>query len=287
MQSTRLLAAFALTPGPALAHGGDAPAGSWSPDMISLVLILAGAALYVRGLVRLWGRAGAGRGLSPARAAAFAAGLAVTAGLLVTPFEVLAGKALWAHMIQHCGLMLVAAPLLVAGRPGLASLWAFPPGGRARIGGLGGGPVGTAWRWLTAPFGAWLAYFAMLWLWHVPALHEAALGDDGLHALQHTGFVAASMLLWTALVDRPGAAAVVAVFATLAHSVALSALLTVSDRVWYPAYGGAWGVEGLADQQLAGLIMWVPGCLPLVGAAMWALLGVLRDVEVRARRAGS
>ena len=60
-------------------------------------------------------------------------------------------------------------------------------------------------------------------------LHQATLGSDWVHALQHTGFIAASMLLWTALIERPGAAAVLAVFATLAHSVALSALLTVSE----------------------------------------------------------
>ncbi len=152
---------------------------------------------------------------------------------------------------------------------------------------LGGGAVGAAWRGLTTPFGAWACYFAVLWLWHVPALHQAALADDWIHAGQHAGFIAASMLLWTAILERPGAAAVLAVFATLAHSVALAGLLTVSDRVWFPAYPGAWGIDGLADQQLAGLIMWVPGCLPLVGAALWALLGTLREAETRMRRAAS
>lgn len=252
---------------------------------MALVLITASAGLYVRGLARLWGRAGTGRGVSRGRTGAFAAGLAIAAALLLTPLEGLAGRALWAHMIQHSGLMLVAAPLLILGRPGLAFLWALSPGSRSWLGRLGRGPAGAAWRSLTSPLGAWLAYFAVLWLWHIPAMHQAALADELVHTLQHAAFIAAAMLLWTALIERPGAATVIAVFATLAHSVALAALLTVSNRLWYPAYAGAWGLEGLADQQLAGLIMWVPGCLPLVGAALWALLSTLRDAELRSRRA--
>ena len=274
----------ALMASPAAAHGSGSHAG-WSPDPASLTILVAATAVYVRGLLRLWGRAGAGRGLARLQVGFFAAGIATAAALLVTPFETLAGRALWAHMIQHCGLMLVAAPLIVLSRPGLALLWALPPGGRAGLGRLGAGPAGGVWRSITGPLGGWTIYFAVLWVWHVPALHEAALASEVVHTVQHIAFVAASVLLWTALTERPGAAALVAVFATLAHSVALSALLTVSDRPWYPAYPGAWDIAGLEDQQLAGLIMWVPGCLPLVGAAAWVLLGTLRDAERRARRA--
>lgn len=272
-----------LLAGPALAH---APVGgaAWRPDLWALLGLGAAAALYAGGVARLWRRAGRGRGVAPWRVLSGAAGFALMGVLLVSPFDALATRYLSAHMVQHFGLMLVAAPLVVLGRAGLMALWAVPPRPRLALAWIGRGATGRIWGALTRPAGAWAVYFVILWLWHVPALHQRALSHDGLHALQHISFVAAALIFWTAVLERPRdeghAGALIAVFATALHSAALAALLTTSRSLWYPAYAG-----GLADQQLAGLIMWVPCGAVLIGAALLILVRLLRDAETRARRA--
>ena len=278
--------------GPASAHelGADAP--RWSADPLVVLPLLVSGALYVLGLSRLWLRAGAGRGVPRARVGAFACGFALAGLLLLSPLDAQAERLLSAHIIQHFALMLVAAPLMVLGRPSLMFLWAMPPTLRPALGRLGRGAAGRLWSAATHPLGAWTVYLAALWIWHVPALYQAALTDEALHAAQHASFLVAALLFWISVIERPRvegrAGAFVAVFATAVQSSALAALLTTSRALWYPAYasaGGGWGLTPLEDQQLGGLIMWVPCCALLVGAALAILAGLLRDAEARAARA--
>ena len=273
----RTLLPLLLLATPALAHGGAAQADPTVP------LLLAGGGLYAFGLSRLWGRAGAGRGLPLARVVLFGLGFALTAVLLLSPLDALAERLLAAHMVQHFGLMLVAAPHMVLGRPGLAFLWALPA--RWRGAAVAAHPL----RALVHPLSAWVVYFAVLWLWHAPPLHQAALADPRLHALQHASFLGAALLFWTAVLGVPRgetrALAFGTVFATAVQSCALAALLTTSATVWYPAYPGAFGLSPLEDQQLSGLVMWVPCCAILIGAALSVMAGLLRDTERRAEEA--
>ncbi|TFL18360.1 cytochrome c oxidase assembly protein [Jannaschia formosa] len=272
-----------LSTGPAMAHDGGAAVG---PDLLAAAAILAAGTLYLAGLMRLRRQAGAWRGVTRTRAALFAAGLALAAMLLLSPLDRAADRLLSAHMIQHFGLMLLAAPLLVLGRPGLALLWVLPARWRsvpAR------GPIGALWRVASTPAGAWAVYFVTLWVWHAPPLHQAAVLDLRLHVLQHASFLAAALLFWSAVIEpsrgEGRARALLAVFATAVQSCALAALLTTSRTLWYPVYeGGAWGLSPLQDQQLAGLIMWVPCCAVLVGAAVAIVAALLRDLEARSER---
>jgi cytochrome c oxidase assembly factor CtaG len=122
------------------------------------------------------------------------------------------------------------------------------------------------WQSLTGPFIVFLLHAAALWIWHMPPLYEAALHNQGIHALQHLSFVVTAALFWWSMVHgRYGRAgygvAVLYVFLTAVHSSVLGALMTVAPAVWYPAYetaGSHWTVDVLEDQQLAGLLMWVP-----------------------------
>ena len=273
-----LIATMAATP--AAAHGGGAQSSDPTP-----LLLLAGAGAYAAGLARLRARAGPGRGLTSARVALFSGGLALTGLLLLSPLDALADRLLAAHMVQHFGLMLVAAPLLVLGRPGLAVLWALPAGWRGPLAAAG---ASRGIRALLHPLGAWLVYFAALWIWHAPPLHQAALADERIHALQHASFLGAALLFWTAVLSAPRgegrALAFGTVFATAVQSCALAALLTTSATVWYPAYPGGLGLSPLEDQQLGGLVMWVPCCAILIGAALGLMAGLLRDAERRAER---
>jgi putative membrane protein len=138
-----------------------------------------------------------------------------------------------------------------------------------------------------------------LWVWHVPSLFELALASEGVHTIQHLCFLVTAALFWWGMVHgRYGGAgygiAVLYVFVTSVHSSVLGALMTVSERLWYPSYAGSateWRLDALVDQQLAGLIMWVPsGVIFIVGglALLSAWLGEsARRVALAPRPGGS
>jgi putative membrane protein len=119
---------------------------------------------------------------------------------------------------------------------------------------------------------------AALWVWHLPVLYEAAVLDDRIHLIQHVCFTATAALFWWGLIrgryGRSGyGAAFIYIFATALHSGGLGALLTFSDRPWYELYVQRTpGGDALGDQQLGGVIMWVPAgiVLMLFGLAMFA-----------------
>jgi putative membrane protein len=199
------------------------------------------------------------------------------------------------HMVEHELLMAVAAPLLVLGRPLLVMLWTQSSAGRRRVGGVGTwSPIRRSWTFLTGSLAAFTVHGLALWLWHAPVLFEAALRNEGMHALQHASFLAAGLLYWTSLlrggVVGSGAgrgAAVLSLFATTMHTGILGALLTLGTTPWYAAYGdaaAAWGLTPIEDQQLAGLVMWVPGGFVYTGVALALVTAWLRDSEARTRR---
>jgi cytochrome c oxidase assembly factor CtaG len=156
--------------------------------------------------------------------------------------------------------MAVAAPLLVLRRPLIAFLWALPQPARRDLGSLSrAGSVHRVWLFATSAIVVWTLHAITLWIWHLPALFEAALSSDLAHSLQHVCFLGAALLYWTSLL-RPRhdaesrGAAVISLFATTLHSSILGALLTLGTVAWYPRYNGrsaAWGLTALDDQQLA------------------------------------
>ena len=131
-----------------------------------------------------------------------------------------------------------------------------------------------------APALAWLIHGAAIWAWHAPRLYELALRNDTVHALEHLSFVGTGILLWWGILHGRGArrtayaVGLITVFFTAMHTGVLGALITLSHRLWYPAQASgaaAWGLTPMQDQQLAGLIMWIPGGL-VHGAAALVLL---------------
>ncbi|HUF34570.1 MAG TPA: cytochrome c oxidase assembly protein [Gemmatimonadales bacterium] len=251
---------------------------AWSREPLVL-LGLGGAALaYAAGLARLWRRAGRGRGIRRREAAAFAGGMLALGAALVSPVDALGGALFSAHMLQHLLLVLVAAPLLVLGRTERALLWSLPAGGRRRLGRwwLGAPRVRAAWRALAHPLTVWLLHAAALWLWHAAVLYEAALRNDLIHGLEHASFLGTALLFWWVAIPRDRRPAgypvgIALLFTTMMHSGVLGALITFAETPWYPAHAeGArlWGLTLLEDQQLAGLVMWVPaGIVYVLGAA--------------------
>jgi putative membrane protein len=271
-----LLLLFALRA--AEAHAGEplAPHDVWTAWRFEpgVVLPIAAAAILYY--------AGARRARIPARQRySFWTGVAVLALALAGPIHPLGEVLFSAHMAQHEILMLIAAPLLVLSRPLAAMLWALQPEWRRTAGRWSQTAViQRPWRAVTAPLAAWWLHAAALWGWHAPPLFQATLTSDWVHAAQHASFFFSALLFWWSLSKRAAhGVGVVYVFTTAVHTSILGALLTLSTRLWYPAYTlttAAWGASPLEDQQLGGLIMWVPGGVVYTAAGLVLLAAVLR-----------
>lgn len=230
------------------------------------------AIVIVLGLMAwLYGR---GHGAARWQACCFWAGWATLVLALVSPLHALSDRLFAAHMAQHEILMVVSAPLLMLGRPLVPMLWSMPVGWRREVGGIG--KWGVA-RWLTHPAAATLIHGITIWIWHVPVLFQAALRNEFAHMLQHASFLTTALLFWWALLHgREGRSGVVHVFVTAVHTTVLGALLTFSPSPWYPGYG-----NGIADQQMAGLIMWIPAGVVYTVAGLFLFAAWLRESDAR------
>jgi len=240
----------------------------WTFQPFVIAGLLLSLTLYSVGTARLWRNAGVGHGVRWWQAAAFLGGWLSLVVALVSPLDKLSEILFSAHMTQHEILMVIAAPLFVIGRPLVPIIWAMPQSWRPQF------KFGRFWQFLTAPLVATLLHAIALWIWHVPFLYEAVMHNDYIHGFQHSCFILTAALFWWSLIHgrygRIGyGLAVLYVFLTTLHSGALGALITFSTRVWYPSYQRA----GIEDQQLAGLIMWVPAGIVLVvlGLALFAM----------------
>jgi putative membrane protein len=263
-----MLAAAASTPG----------FWDWSLDP-PLVLVLDLAALYWLGSRRTVTPARTAS-LQRRRAAAFYTALAVLAIALASPLEKLSEELFWAHMVQHVLLMLVAAPLVVVARP-WTRLWrSLPLDGRRRLAraflhGDRAAPLRSIARRLGSPAIGLVAFSAVLLSWHVPALFDATLESGALHALEHTLFFTAAVLMFKQVIPSPPLRSALNDVQRLLYAVAamtvswvLAVVLAVAPSPLYGAYAHLLtrpgGISALADQQLAAGVMWVPGSVTFV-----------------------
>lgn len=283
MRSSRILArvlpaalAIAGAPRVALAHSGHIVGpgqlwSAWHPEATTVLAIVLGSAIYALGVRRLWTRAGVGHGLPWWRVIAFGGAIVAAVVALASPLDELSGTLFAAHMGQHLVLVLVVAPLLALGSPGLAGLWALPDGARTAVGGwIARSRVRSAWSVAASAWFASLAHGVALWVWHAPGPYQLALRSPAAHAAEHASFLVTGALVWW-VVFRDGSprrqrmgSALGALFFTMMQSGLLGALLTFSRVAWYPIHGigaRAWHTTVLDDQHLAGLLMWVPATL--------------------------
>ncbi|MDQ4075806.1 MAG: cytochrome c oxidase assembly protein [Chloroflexota bacterium] len=266
-----LLAASSV---PASAHTDVRPTPdtiwtAWRPDPLFALLLLVAVWIYLRGVARMWARGGDGQGVRRWQLGAYLGGIATFALSRLTPLDAMGGSLFSAHMTQHLLVILVGPLLIAAGRPGLAILWALPIQWRRRVTRLPKESrwVAAVWDGLNHWASVLVLFAGVLWLWHVPALYDAALESQLVHDLEHATFAAMAVLFWRRVLEagRPTgmghAAAFLLIFATALHSSALGALLTFARKPLYVshmAYTDDWGLTPLEDQQLAGVIMWVP-----------------------------
>jgi putative membrane protein len=285
---TRLALLLALLPSAAFAHAA-APNPGWSgPEPWMLAPMLLAAGLYALGFGRLRRRSDQGRAEFARRARLFAAGMTVLAGATLSPLHELGGRSFTAHMVEHELIMLAAAPLLVWSRPLGVMLWAFSASGRQALAALPRSRAGAGfWRVVADPWVATTLQAAALWAWHLPSLFDRALRSEGWHAAQHLAFFTTALIFWSAMIGPRRSAWVSAacLFATSMITGALGAFMALSLSPWYGPYAAlglaAFGLTPAQDQQLAGVLMWVPGGLFHAVVAIALLAPHLRSTPRR------
>jgi cytochrome c oxidase assembly factor CtaG len=263
-----ILTLFLLfVPTVAPAHGGAHPVDSaalrWTLDLSITIPLGLTLLIYIIGWIRLRQRSQN----SPRGAMLFAAGWLVLAGATVSPLHEAGERSFAMHMIEHELIMLLAALLLPLSRPLGVMLWAFPR--RIRRGLALAGLL----RRLADPIPATVLQATVMWAWHAPPLFNRALGHPGWHVAQHLSFLVSALLFWWAVIRTPNRGlAALCLFMTSIIGGALGALMALSASPWYSGYAAMgmtpFGLTPEEDQQLAGLIMWVPGGLVHAAAAL-------------------
>jgi putative membrane protein len=226
----------------------------------------------------------------------FVAGYGVLVVALISPIHTL-GEALFSvHMVQHLLLVLVAAPLLLLSNSMSVLLWGLPREERATLGRLVGrpGPARSALRWLTLPLVAWWLFVGTQWLWHQPAAYQWALSNTWAHYAEHLLFFGTAVLFWWPVIGAAPLRSALSYPARMLYTFLawipnsiLGAGITLSPGLLYPYYAGParpLGVDPHTDQQLAGLIMWVPGDALFAGVLMVLFVAYLRHEEQAAER---
>ncbi|EKE45008.1 hypothetical protein OCGS_1043 [Oceaniovalibus guishaninsula JLT2003] len=185
------------------------------------------------------------------RTACALAGLAVLGALWLLPFDALIGRAFPVHMLRHVGLVAVAAPLLVLGLPRLAVLF-------------GGAPLLAA-----------AVEFAMIWGWHLPAMHAWARTDPVGLTAEQLAFLAVGLGVWAGALTAPPLVGAAALLLTSMHMTALGALLILAPRDVYAAVCGV--APDLTGQQAGGLLMLALGTPIYLVAGLARVSGALRN----------
>jgi putative membrane protein len=256
-------------------------AATWNLDPVLLAAFAASAILYAGGARA----AGATRG----ERACFAAGWLVLALAFVSPLCQIGVALFSARAGQHVLATLVAAPLIVRGRGGLVFRALRPHLPRVRRHGPASASMNAGKSAPTAALALGPALFAAaLWTWHLGPPYDATLTSDAIYWAMHASLFGAALLLWWGLLRAPrdlGFAAILVALATGLQMTLLGVALTFAEGAWFASHlatTAAWGLTPLEDQQLGGLVMWMPGMVLMLANALLAFAAALRGLEARA-----
>jgi putative membrane protein len=283
---------LAAAPATALAHGAEAPAPTfpgalllWRFDPLVAVPLAMTAAAYVLA-VRTVNRAHPHNRHPRTRTWCFMSGLGAIGLALASPIEAYEGVLFSVHMIQHLLLMLVAAPLLLAGGPITLTLRVSTPSVRRRLLWVLHSPLVKA---ISFPVVAWVLFAAANWGWHFSTLYDQALESELLHYVQHATFLAAALLFWWPItgVDpspwrMPYPVRLFYLFLALPQNSFLGVALLSTGAVLYPHYltnARSWGPSPLEDQHLGGMLMWVAGDIAFLAGMALVILVWMRVEE--------
>ncbi|HEX9495863.1 MAG TPA: cytochrome c oxidase assembly protein [Candidatus Limnocylindria bacterium] len=226
------------------------------------------------------------------RTALFLLGEVALLAALASPIDALALDLFSVHMVQHMLLLVVAAPLLLAGAPVRPLLRGLPHAVRRTV--VRALARNTAFRALVhlvrRPLVAAALYVVGLYAWHIPAFYDAAVESPTIHVLEHTWFLVTALLFWSVVIDPEPFRATLPYAARIpflllvgaAQNTILGGLLAFSDRVYYAHYAATaakYGADAASDQRLGGAIMWVPGDLIFLAAASFSFFLWLQSEE--------
>ena len=262
----------------------------WSTDPVVLIGIPVAGILYARGLQTLKETS---RSHHFGRIACFYIGLSLLFIALVSPLDYLSSQLFLAHMTQHMILIFFAVPALQIGAPLIPILRGTPKSFRKNV----LTPVITSLsiryllRLIFKPLIAWPFFIGSLAIWHFPFAFEAAIESDLIHFFEHFVFVAGAYAWWWNIIDPfplrsnlSKLAKVPYVFITIVPGFVLGSFLTFAPAAWYETYNAttlAYGVSALEDQQIGGLIMWIPGSFVIATALLLALRSAVRAETIQ------
>jgi len=265
----------------------------WRLDLI-LIMALAGIA-FTAGWLRLR-RRGRRQLATDWRLVSYWGGLIVSGIASMSPVDTLGGQLFFMHMIQHLLIVMIAVPLLLLANPFPFIVWGLP-GGQSVSEYLfrSQSPFRNALRQATRPGIVWMAFVAILWGWHDPALYSAAQGNFWVHDLQHVTFFGSAMLLWWHVIGAGPRihgrlvplARIGMLVATGAANMIPGVVIALAQVPLYPYYANVarpWGISVLQDQSMAGLIMWIPGTMMYLLTALAIVIRMLNRSESQLRR---
>src|SRR5579864_8166337 len=239
-------------------------------------------------------RGGSGRGW---RQLCFWLGLATILLALDTPVEYYARTLFWVHMTQHLLLIMVAAPLLVAGSPSIQIWRGLPlkirrPVARFAVKHPAFAGPRRLFAVIATPVGAWILSSANLWFWHWPPAYDLTLRSHTVHHVEHALFLGLGILFWAQVIDQYPFKVRLAPFKRVAYvftatiqSWALAALLAFATSPFYAYALLPWrpgGISALTDQQFGAGMMWVPGSITYSIVFIAAIYQWFREEDARA-----
>jgi putative membrane protein len=254
-------------------------------DNLPLILAVVAAVLYYRGgrqRLLLITPAGAVPARSTRRrwqAIGFYSALVIAVFSLQPPMDGWADSLFWVHMIQHQLLLMIVAPLLIISAPWIRLWSGFPlgfrrPVARAVVQGEWARPLRRVATVLGGPVVAWILFNGVIIGWHVPVLYDAAVQNQVVHDVEHVSFLVGGVLFWGQLFNSApfhSRLTFIRRFFYLASAMfpswVLALIMVFSGAPLYPAYeiveSGHSGIGVMADQQIAGAIMWMLGSIPM------------------------
>jgi len=260
----------------------------WRADILLVLLGL--GALYVLGWRRL--RSKSDQLATGWRLASYLGGLLTLTVALMSPIDTLASQLFWMHMVQHLLLIMLAPPLLFLAAPFPIAIWGLPLTGRglvARLLSRNGRLRGALVR-ASSPGLVWFVFVSLLWGWHDPAAYDAALRSELVHDIEHLCFFGIGMLYWWRLVGAAPFFArrltslqrIIYVLAAVPPTVIVGVVLSFASTPSYKHYLTVPRISGLTvlqDQQLGGLIMWVPGGMMYIMVALLLVYRAMQQAE--------
>lgn len=292
-----LALAAALSPVAALAHGNAAaPRISdlwlrWEFD--PLFILLTGGSLWLYlSAVRRVNRAHPKSPFPRRRVVYFVSGFAVLGFALISPPASYDTVLFSVHMWQHLLLTMVAAPLILLGAPITLALRVASPQTRRKV--LLPILHSRVVKVISFPVVAWLLFAATMWLSHYSPLYDDALENAWIHRFEHILYLSAAMMFWWQAIGLDPTPwrmnhplRVLYVFLQMPQNSFLALSIYSSSHVIYKHYetlGRTWGPSPLADQEQAGLIMWVAGDLLFLGALCFVIANWVKAEDMESKR---